>query len=161
MRYITRLSDNGNWNVIFFCYQNIEYWIGEFKKLADYRILDLGLNLLDYWISESEKAIGCLPLICTVYLAVLGSERYPSMDSHSCWVLFMYTWPCWVQPGIHQSTYTFDEVYMCTWQCWVQPGIHQWTHTFTWVYVFTWQCWAQPDIHQWTHTFAGPPPRTS
>ncbi len=29
--------------------------MGELKKLADYRILDQGLNLSDYRISDSEK----------------------------------------------------------------------------------------------------------
>jgi hypothetical protein len=39
--------------------QNIEYRIGEFKKLSD---IGSGLNLLDYRISDSEKTIGCPPL---------------------------------------------------------------------------------------------------
>jgi hypothetical protein len=43
-------------------YRNIEYRIGEFKKLSDYRISDQGLNLSDYRISDSEKTIGCPPL---------------------------------------------------------------------------------------------------
>jgi hypothetical protein len=44
-------------------YQNIEYRIDEFKKLLDYRISDQGLNLSDYRISDSEKTVGCSPLI--------------------------------------------------------------------------------------------------
>jgi hypothetical protein len=40
-------------------YRNIEHRIGEFKKLSEYRISDLGLNLSDYRISDSEKTIGC------------------------------------------------------------------------------------------------------
>jgi hypothetical protein len=36
-------------------YWNIEYRIGELKKLSDYRISDQGLNLSDYRISDSEK----------------------------------------------------------------------------------------------------------
>jgi hypothetical protein len=49
----------------FFCYhdyRNIEYQIGKFKKLSDYMISDLGLNLSDYQITDSEKTIGCPPL---------------------------------------------------------------------------------------------------
>jgi hypothetical protein len=48
------LSDYGYRIVIFFLlldYWNIEYQIDEFKKLSDYRILD------------SEKTIGCPPLV--------------------------------------------------------------------------------------------------
>jgi hypothetical protein len=33
-------------------FRDIEYRIGEFKKLSDYRILDQGLNLSDYQISD-------------------------------------------------------------------------------------------------------------
>jgi hypothetical protein len=56
IRHISRLSDYGYRSVIFFCYQNIEYRIGEFKKLSYYRISDLGLNLSDigYWISVAH-----------------------------------------------------------------------------------------------------------
>ncbi len=43
-------------------YWNIEYRIGEFKELLDYRISDQGLNLSDYLIWDSEKTIGCPPL---------------------------------------------------------------------------------------------------
>jgi hypothetical protein len=43
-------------------YRNIEYRIGEFKKLSNYRISDLGFNISDYRISDSEKTIGCPPL---------------------------------------------------------------------------------------------------
>jgi hypothetical protein len=41
-------------------YRNIENRIGKFKKLLDYRISDLGLNLSEYRISDSEKTIDCL-----------------------------------------------------------------------------------------------------
>jgi hypothetical protein len=43
-------------------YQNIEYCIGQLKKVSDYQILDQGLNLSDYRISDSEKTSGCPPL---------------------------------------------------------------------------------------------------
>jgi hypothetical protein len=46
-------------------YRNFEYRIGEFKKVSDYRISDQGLNLWDYWISDSKKTIGCPPLLST------------------------------------------------------------------------------------------------
>ncbi len=36
-------------------YRNIKYRIGKFKKLSNYWISDLGLNLSDYRISDSEK----------------------------------------------------------------------------------------------------------
>jgi hypothetical protein len=65
MRHITKLSDYDCRNVIFFLlsdYRNIKYRIGECRKLSDYRISDLGLNLSDYRISDSEKNIGCPPL---------------------------------------------------------------------------------------------------
>ncbi len=45
-------------------YRNNEYRIGKFKKLSDYRILDLGLNLSEYLILDSEKpavAHLCIP----------------------------------------------------------------------------------------------------
>jgi hypothetical protein len=52
-------------------YGNIEYRIGEFKKLLHYRISDQGLNLSDYWLSDSEKTIGCPPLhICYVIIGI-------------------------------------------------------------------------------------------
>jgi hypothetical protein len=60
------LSDYGYRIVIFFLlsdYRNIEYQIGEFKKLSDNGIFDLGLNLLDYQILDSEKTISCPPLV--------------------------------------------------------------------------------------------------
>ncbi len=44
---------------------NIEYRIGEFKKLSDYQISDQGLNLSDYRISE--KTIGCPPRVLWQY----------------------------------------------------------------------------------------------
>jgi hypothetical protein len=44
-------------------YRNIEYRIGELKKPSDYRISDQGLNLSDYRITDSEKTIGCPPLL--------------------------------------------------------------------------------------------------
>ncbi len=61
MRHMA-LSDYGFQSVIFFCYRtigksNIEYRIGEFKKLSDYQISDQGLNLSDYRILDSEKTI--------------------------------------------------------------------------------------------------------
>ena len=37
--------------------------IGKFKKFLDYRISDLGLNLSDYRISDSEKTNGFPPLV--------------------------------------------------------------------------------------------------
>jgi hypothetical protein len=43
-------------------YRNIENRIGKFKKLLDYRISDLSLNLSDYRISDSEKIIDCPPM---------------------------------------------------------------------------------------------------
>jgi hypothetical protein len=43
-------------------YRNIEYCIGEFKKLSDYQISDQGLNLSDYRISDSEKNYRLPPL---------------------------------------------------------------------------------------------------
>jgi hypothetical protein len=71
MRQI-RLSDYRTMSIRLYCnifllsnYWNIEYRIGEFKKLTDYRISDQGLNLSDYLIiliSDSEKTIGCPPL---------------------------------------------------------------------------------------------------
>ncbi len=68
MRHITRLSNYRNMTIglLFFRlsdYRNIEYRIRKFKKLSDYRISDLGLNLSDYRISDSEKTIGCPPLL--------------------------------------------------------------------------------------------------
>jgi hypothetical protein len=65
-----KLSDYGFRIVIFFLlsdYRNVEYRIGELKKPSDYRISDLGLNLSDYRISDSEKTIGCPPLQDTHY----------------------------------------------------------------------------------------------
>jgi len=41
---------------------NIEYRIGNFKKLSNYWILDQGLDLSDYRISDSQKAIVCQAL---------------------------------------------------------------------------------------------------
>jgi hypothetical protein len=55
-------------------YRNIEYRFGEFKKLLDYRISDQGLNLSDNRISDSEKTIGCPPLLYT---------KYPNTLSHT------------------------------------------------------------------------------
>jgi hypothetical protein len=67
MRCIT-LSDYRT--VIFFLlsnYGNIEYHIVVFKKLWDYQILDQGLNLSHYQISDAEKNIVCPPLlVCNV-----------------------------------------------------------------------------------------------
>ncbi len=36
-------------------YRNIEYCIGQLKKVSDYQISDQGLNLLDYRISDSKN----------------------------------------------------------------------------------------------------------
>ncbi len=57
-------------------HRNIEYRIGEFKKLSDYRISDLGLNLSDYRISDSEKTIGCPPLADTLPLFLIYRYTY-------------------------------------------------------------------------------------
>ncbi len=67
MRHIIILSDFRTMAIgLFFFllsnYWNIQYRIGEFKKLSEYQISDLGLNLSDYRISDSEKTIGCPPL---------------------------------------------------------------------------------------------------
>jgi hypothetical protein len=43
-------------------YRNIEYRIGQLKKVSDYQISDQGLNLSDYWISDSENTSGCPPI---------------------------------------------------------------------------------------------------
>jgi hypothetical protein len=42
----------------------LKYWISDWQiqETIDYRILDLGLNLLDYQIADSEKIINCPPL---------------------------------------------------------------------------------------------------
>jgi hypothetical protein len=46
--------------------------IGKFKKFLDYRISDLGLNLSDYWISDSEKNI------CLSYRKILWFKPFAS-----------------------------------------------------------------------------------
>ncbi len=79
MRHITRISDYRTMAIkllFLFCYKNIEYRIGEFKKLSDNRISDLGLNLPDYQILDSEKTIGCSPLVCTLVLFSLATLMY-------------------------------------------------------------------------------------
>jgi hypothetical protein len=53
--YTIRLTDYGYWTVFFSAIELSEYQIGKLKKLADYPILDQGLNLSDYRISDSEK----------------------------------------------------------------------------------------------------------
>ncbi len=67
MRHITRLSDYRTMATVSACFFSAiglsEYRIGEFKKLFDYQISDLGLKLYDYLISDSEKTIGCPPLV--------------------------------------------------------------------------------------------------
>jgi hypothetical protein len=64
MRRVT-LSDYGYRTVIFLLsnYRNIEYRIGEFKKLWDYWISHQGLKLSEYRISDTENTIGCPPLL--------------------------------------------------------------------------------------------------
>ncbi len=44
-------------------YRTIEYRTGKFEKLSDYGISDQGHNLSDYQISDSQKTIGCPPLL--------------------------------------------------------------------------------------------------
>ncbi len=45
-------------------YWNIEYRIGDFKKLSDYRVSDQGLNLSDYRISDSDPPLRIRNLTC-------------------------------------------------------------------------------------------------
>jgi hypothetical protein len=56
--------------------RNIEYRIGEFKKLLEYRISNLGLNLSDYRISDSEKFIGCQPLLSTHFTILYAKPHF-------------------------------------------------------------------------------------
>ncbi len=71
-------------------YGNIEYRIGVFKKLWDYQILDQGLNLSHYRISDSEKTIGCPPLlVCNVNilywnLKFQNSQDYAQKPQRNC-----------------------------------------------------------------------------
>jgi hypothetical protein len=44
-------------------YQTIKYGTGVFEKLSDFRISDQGHNLSDYRILDSQKTMGCPPLI--------------------------------------------------------------------------------------------------
>jgi hypothetical protein len=57
--YTIEQSDYGYRTVIFLCYRTIgiSNIVFQFKKVSDYRISDQGLNLSDYWISDSEKTI--------------------------------------------------------------------------------------------------------
>ncbi len=72
----------------------LEYRIldGKFKKLSDYRITDLGLNLSDYQISDSEKSIGC-PLLVIIPLlqqprSCKEKESYLSTHSNAKWLKY-------------------------------------------------------------------------
>ncbi len=78
------LPDYGYRTELFLCYRttwyrNIEYRIGEFKKLSDYRISDQGLNLSDYRISDSKKTIGCPPL-CKGYITGKNLHSYTTFN---------------------------------------------------------------------------------
>ncbi len=67
-RYYTSGQSDYSYQTVFFfwyrtMYWNIEFRIGEFKKLSDYRISDQGLNLSDFQILDFEKTISCPPLL--------------------------------------------------------------------------------------------------
>ncbi len=80
----------GLWIFLLSNYQNIEYRIGEFKKLpiSDYRISDQGLNLSEYRISDLEKLsvahLYILPYWPCTHAAWNAQESNPGWGSRGC-----------------------------------------------------------------------------